>query len=136
MLCLTIFLFSCDKDDQKAKPESLIVGKWEHTVTIRGSEHVLSSLGPEVYEFESDKSFIRKLGTFDWRDEGTWNYQADTRSLDLEYRTISTQITEPKLRSYPVEEVSTTKLVFKIKFDDVNTSGEYVEYEYRHYTRK
>lgn len=134
LLLLTI-ICSCEKDEE-IRPEERLVGYWELQFSVIGSERKLSPVGGVSFDFKSDHTYIKKLGLFDWRDEGIWAYNQDTRTLNLNYKTYTNEISDSRSVDLEVEELTEKELVFKVDYNDTNSLGEFVEFEFVHYLGK
>jgi hypothetical protein len=134
-ILLLTFIWSCDKDDEM-KAKDKLIGNWEHNLTERGLEYVLSGLPPSEYHFNADKTFIKDFGASGWRDEGTWTYEEGTGVLSLSYKTYTYQESDTKSLDLKIEKITDKELVFKVDYNDTNISGEFVEFEFIHYLKK
>lgn len=131
---LVIAVFSCDPEPE-VKIEDQLVGHWEHSLTVRGSEQKLAPIGPESYEFFSDKAYIKLLGSFGWRDEGTWSFDESTDTISLTYRSYTNQVSAETSATLHIESIDEGKLILRSEFKQMNSNGEYVEFELIHYRK-
>ena len=136
LLVLMVIIISCKNDEDDVKTRDRLIGNWQHTLTVRGTEHKSASLGPVSYEFKADNSFVKNLGSFNWRDEGSWDYLEKSKTLKLTYKTYTTEVSETKSEEILVQQADDKTLVFKLEFNDTNSFGEFVEYEFVHFSRK
>lgn len=134
---ILLFLASCwSCNNDEIRPEDPLIGHWDLGYSRIGSVQELSPVGGISYDFRSDKTFIKKLGTFDWRDEGTYTYKEDLRIVTFTYRTYTNQPSDTKTMELNIEKINDKELVFKVDYNDTNISGEFVEFKFIHYFKK
>jgi len=126
--------FACDSNDEISVEERLI-GDWEYSYSLKGSEQT-STFGEVMYAFKNDKTFIKYLDSFDWRDEGTWTYKEDSKTLSLIYKTYTNQISDTQSLDLKIEKLTDKELVFKVDYNKTNNFGEFVEFEFIHYLKR
>lgn len=135
MLILAFIGFSCDNEPVTVTVDAMLVGQWKYSHAVRGSEQSFI-LGTISYDFKDDKTFVKDLDAFTWRDEGTWTYDDTNETLHLTYKTYAQQVSDVQTLELTIDSITETKLVFKVPYNQNNISGEFVEFEFVHYTRE
>ncbi len=137
---LVTITWSCDKnDDAKVNVEDLLIGNWELSHSVMGAEHKLSPIGGIKYVFNIDNSFIKSdLASVTWRDEGTWVYKKETVGLNLVYKTYEFPdgVSDTKSNDLIIEKITEKELILKGDFGKTNSLGEFVEFQFIHYSKK
>lgn len=141
LLMILVFLFSCDKNENKETPTETPIDKFQiltskdwhlsHTEICDVIE--LSPMGDQKYVFNSDSTYTYFYGTFFWKEMGNWLLVEAQNTISLEYKIITWDTSGINYKTLNIHNLTENIFIIRQLYNDTTYTGQFCEYAYKYY---